>query len=447
MRRLRRTLIISVSLLLLGAAPALAEVRSGEQSDPVGDATVGTGGFGTPDAQLLDVTYVSASYDSNTGTVNASFSGDIPNGMSGYTRYTITFGEPTSTGCGGASTDFTLKANVDSYDSMPMPAVIYPPVTFVGTVWANPFVNNTPLTVYPGLTYHAQGTSLMNRDFRCVLGVQADRTGRHGPGPSIDYVTPFCLRGPTVPAGNCFSAPAPLQQPFAIQLTADGRSAQVMPGTLPAGSDGIKWARSSVPSGGNDAEGFTITPTNGTFAGTAGKPYVGAIPTQGGQDLPGAVWFEPRLKTSQPASSGGSTGGGSSGSGSSSGNSGSASGSGTNVNVQVSNTIQVAGATVSAPLVLKISSANALRRLAGPGLSASLKCPSACTASGRLTRSGKTVATAATVHGKAGHRVTLRLKATKAQRRHIHAGTYTLRLTMTDTNGRKSNFSRTLKLR
>ena len=84
MRRFRRTLIISLGLFVLGAAPALAEVRSGEQTDAVGDATVGTGGFGTPDAQLLDVTYVSASYDSNTGTLNASFSGDLPNGQAGY---------------------------------------------------------------------------------------------------------------------------------------------------------------------------------------------------------------------------------------------------------------------------------------------------------------------------------------------------------------------------
>jgi hypothetical protein len=295
----------------------------------------------------------------------------------------------------------------------------------------------------------------MHRDFRCVVGVEASRTGRHGPGPSVDYVAPFCLTGPTVPAGNCLAV-TPVQQPFAIQLTADGRSAQVVPGTLPTSADGIKWARSSVPSGGNDAEGFTITPPDGTFAGTAAKPYIGAIPTQGGQDLPGAVWFEPRLKTSQPASSGGSTGGGgsggstgsgSSGSSGSSSNNGSASGSGTNVNVQVSNTIQVAGATVSAPLILRISSSSALRRLTGSGLSASLKCPTDCKASGRLTRAGKTVATAATVRAKAGHRLVLRLKATKAQRRRIHAGTYTLRLTMTDTNGRKSNFTRTLKLR
>ena len=245
---------------------------------------------------------------------------------------------------------------------------------------------------------------MKHRDFRCATMIEAGRIQNDYVGRSVDAVDPFCFSGP-----NSVDPAIALRPDLSLEGTtitpgngaiidSKGRSYHCLVRRLhlPRRAAARESARTSY---GWFTPAAPLSSTSSTQAGhgrgtirpntwdlLTSPPPDPAPPSSGGG--PAAV--------SASCSRGGSSGGGS---GSSSGNTGSASGSGTNVNVQVSNTIQVAGATASAPLILKISSNSALRRLAGAGLSASLTCPSDCNASGRLTRGGKTVATAATVRG------------------------------------------------
>lgn len=210
-KRISRTVLATA--LAAMALPAAAHAatpgpRTGEGTDPAGDATLARDSFDGSTARLLDVRKVTASYAAGTGDLDLAFEGtSLSNATHAGIEFAASVSAPNAQGrCDGVlrAGDHTVTASGYLGEGRTEPAQLRTPdgtQVGEGTV-AWPAAGDRP-------QIHLRSARLVGRDYRCVTGVSVVRGDSSHLDRSRDDVAPFCLAG--CPAPSVPAAPAGLR--------------------------------------------------------------------------------------------------------------------------------------------------------------------------------------------------------------------------------------------